>query len=58
MSSYQKLLGEISSLSLEDKEALVEDLQEMIDIELEALPYVPDHHDHLRSTESRALMDE
>ena len=54
---YQKLLGEISSLSLEDKEALLEDLQDIIDIEIEALPYVRDHNDELRDEENRAIVE-
>lgn len=52
---YNQIIDLISSLSLEDKEDLADELAGIISAEIEELPYVPDHHDEHRATEMRAL---
>ena len=55
---YAKLLGEITSLPLEDKEALIEDVRGMIEVETEALPYERTPIDELTDSESAKLKED
>ena len=53
--TYYKIIELIDTISLEDKEALADELNVIIDKEIEAQPYKPDHNDDLRATELRVL---
>jgi len=52
---YNQIINLISRLSLEDKEALADDLANIIYDDIEQIPYVPDHNDEHRVTEAKAL---
>lgn len=52
---YYQIIDEIIDLSLEDKEALLDTVQDMVDREYEDMPHQPDHHDEHRRIEIRSL---